>query len=411
MFQRKDLGDLSAQHRLQFLGAVDKAKLQGRTMKEVAAEWGLNKNCYARWTKQLVEEGSLESKKSRAGRPPKLQAEHYEKLRKLNREKLGDWTYRELAHGLKKRIGFVVSHVAIWRMAKKKDWRDVPKYTRPWLTDEQKEARRKWAAEKLEQAMRGRGEGPWYCHVDIDEKIFRCFTRKRKTKKDPEWLAEDQRGSTRVKSKSHIPQTMFLSAVAQPEPKHKFDGRIGIFRCAEKAFTQRKSKYRDKGVEYMKDVPVTADFFKTMLKEKVIPAICEKMSWAKEVVIQMDNARAHIGGDLVAEMTAFGATTKPKVRIEMQPANSPDTNINDLCFFSSLASAVSKTQTPDPEALAKAVEDKYWTWHSTAKLAKLWQLKTAVCGCIWSNDGDNDYKLPHGVGGGAAGRAPRNKPR
>jgi hypothetical protein len=72
MFQRKDLGDLSAQHRLQFLGAVDKAKLQGRTMKEVAAEWGLNKNCYARWTKQLVEEGSLESKKSRAGRPPKV---------------------------------------------------------------------------------------------------------------------------------------------------------------------------------------------------------------------------------------------------------------------------------------------------------------------------------------------------
>jgi transposase len=88
MFQRKDLGDLSAQHRLQFLGAVDKAKLQGRTMKEVAPEWGLNKNCYARWTKQLVEEGSLESKKSRAGRPPKLQAEHYEKLRKLNRQVL-----------------------------------------------------------------------------------------------------------------------------------------------------------------------------------------------------------------------------------------------------------------------------------------------------------------------------------
>ena len=73
----------------------------------------------------------------------------------------------------------------------------------------------------------------------------------------------------------------------------------------------------------------------------------------------MDNARAHVGGDLVAEMNAFGATKKPKVRIELQPANSPDTNINDLCFFSSLASAVSKVRTPDPEALAKAVEDKY----------------------------------------------------
>ena len=39
--------------------------------------------------------------------------------------------------------------------------------------------------------------------------------------------------------------------------------------------------------------------------------------------------------------------------------NSPETNINDLCFINSLASAVSKVRTPDPEALAKAVEDKY----------------------------------------------------
>ena len=75
-----------------------------------------------------------------------------------------------------------------------------------------------------------RGKDPWYCVVDIDEKIFRSFTRKRKTEKDPNWLEEDQRGSVRVKSKSHIPQTMFLSTVAQPQPKRKFDGRIGIFR-------------------------------------------------------------------------------------------------------------------------------------------------------------------------------------
>ena len=35
---------------------------QGRTMMEVAAEWGLGKNAYARYKKQLMEEGSLESK-------------------------------------------------------------------------------------------------------------------------------------------------------------------------------------------------------------------------------------------------------------------------------------------------------------------------------------------------------------
>ena len=69
---------------------------------------------------------------------------------------------------------------------------------------------------------------------------------------------EDQRGSVRVKSKSHIPQTMFLSAVAQPERKHKFDGRIGFFRCAEEAVTLCKSKNRKAGFKYMNDVPVFA---------------------------------------------------------------------------------------------------------------------------------------------------------
>ena len=67
--------------------------------------------------------------------------------------------------------------------------------------------------------------------------------------------------------------------------------------------------------------------------------------------------------------------------------------------------------TPDPEALTRTVEDKYWTWHSMAKLAKQWKLQTAVCGCNWSNNGDNDYKLPHNVEGHAGGHAPRNKPR
>ena len=176
------------------------------------------------------------------------------------------------------------------------------------MTDEQKEARRKWVAEKLEMVRRGLD--PWYCVVDIDEKIFRCFTRERKTKKGLKWAAEDQRGSVRVKSKSHIPQTMFLSAVAQPHPKRKFDGRIRIFRSAEEAVTLRKSKNRDAGIKCMKDVPVTAEFFKKMLKEKVIPTICEKMSWAKEVVIQMDNARGagHGAGNPTREVP--GASPK-----------------------------------------------------------------------------------------------------
>jgi hypothetical protein len=150
------------------------------------------------------------------------------------------------------------------------------------------------------------------------------------------------------------------------------------------------------------------------IPDHVIPDAVKKMSWATEIVIQMDNARAHTGHDLVTKANAHGRTLKPPVRIEMQPPNSPDTNLNELCFFSSLASAVSKQHTPDPDTLAKEVTRLFETWHTPDKLTKLWAIKTACLCKIWGIEGDNDYKthrLSSGRAGRAEGRAPRNKPR
>ena len=151
-----------------------------------------------------------------------------------------------------------------------------------------------------------------------------------------------------------------------------------------------------------------------LLQDQVIPDAVEKMSWAPEIVIQMDNARAHIGSDLVNKVNEHGRTLTPPVRIELQPPNSPDTNINDLCFFSSLASAVSKQHTPNPDTLAKEVTRLFKTWHTRDKLMKLWDIKTACLTKIWESEGDNDYKLPRLSSGRAVraeGRAPPNRPR
>ena len=49
----------------------------------------------------------------RAGRPRKLLAADVAKLSKLNRQELGDLTYKELAQKLMRRIGFAVSAVTI----------------------------------------------------------------------------------------------------------------------------------------------------------------------------------------------------------------------------------------------------------------------------------------------------------
>ena len=40
-----------------------------------------------------------------------------------------------------------------------------------------------WAGNKLNEIRDWRD--PWACRIDIDKKIFRCFTAKRKTKKSP----------------------------------------------------------------------------------------------------------------------------------------------------------------------------------------------------------------------------------
>ena len=92
-------------------------------------------------------------------------------------------------------------------------------------------------------------------------------------------------------------------------------------------------------------------------------------------------------------MDALGRTLEPSVRIEMQPLSSPDTNINDLCFFSSLASAVSKQHMPDPDTRAKEVTSLFNTWHTTDTLTKLWAIKTACLEKVWNCKGDNDFKL------------------
>ena len=125
----------------------------------------------------------------------------------------------------------------------------------------------------------------------------------------------------------------------------------------------------------------------------------------------MDNARPHTGGGLFDKLNTWGATLKPKVAFIMQPSNSPDTNLHDLCFFSSLASAVSKTLTPNKDVLAKVVEKTYASWHTAKKLDKLWRLKSALLREINKAEGGNQYVMPHRIDKYVPDRAPTNRAR
>ena len=89
--------------------------------------------------------------------------------------------------------------------------------------------------------------------------------------------------------------------------------------------------------------------FRRMVQTKLIPDIQSKLLGYDCVCVQMDGARAHV--KLWEDLVKFGAMRRqingqktPIIRFVRQPANSPDTNVLDLCFFRSLAKLVSKKE-------------------------------------------------------------------
>ena len=111
-------------------------------------------------------------------------------------------------------------------------------------------------------------------------------------------------------------------------------------------------------------------------------------------VCQQDGARPHTGKDNVAKMNAYSITNMPAggLPIEMvtQPANSYDTNVNDLAFFSANAKLFNRRQklcsVDDMDALLRNAQDAYWGF-DPYKLERIWKMKTKVLGCIMMVNG------------------------
>ncbi len=266
----------------------------------------------------MKEDGHLQTfQKGRVGAKRKVSGDLYEKFKEINRKHRGDKTYRELAVLLKRHTGIKVGYVTLARTAKHRGWRLCAKYLSPHLSPELRAERKARAEQHVND--------DWHAHVDIDEKWFYTLTRKRKRKVDPEWTEEGGPGRTPIPYlKSHIPKVMFLSAIGRPCAARKFGGRLGIWRCSVPDVTKRSSKNRPAGVPIERDVNITSEFFENQIKTQVMSACLKKMSWAKQITIQMDNARPHIGGGLFDKLNTWGATLKPKVAFIMQPSNSPE---------------------------------------------------------------------------------------
>ena len=125
----------------------------------------------------------------------------------------------------------------------------------------------------------------------------------------------------------------------------KQDSQVGWVDIDEKWFemrTRRMLKLPEGMTRPRCPVQSRKYLFYKMVTEEVLPDIREKMIDFDLAYVQMDGARPHVRrwDDLQeagAERRQIGGKQAPRVKFVLQPANSPDTNVNDLCFFRSLA--------------------------------------------------------------------------
>lgn len=263
---------------------------------------------------------------------------------------------------------------------------------KPALTDEQKTARLKFC---LSHVKSNGFFDPMFNTIHIDEKWF--YMTKVKSRF---YLTVDEEPPARsVYNKNHITKVMFMAAVARPQFDLNgvciFDGKIGIWPFIYKAKAIRSSKNRPAGTLETKVVEsIGQDEIEKMMVEYVIPAMSQRLPTYMQqecIFVQQDNARTHLKDNSIFDAPQF----RPwRFKFRNQPARSPDLNILDLGFFTSIQAVQYQASPKNVDELIAAVEDAYATTLPVT-LNKVFLTLQQVMECIMMNNGENHFKIPH----------------
>ena len=112
-----------------------------------------------------------------------------------------------------------------------------------------------------------------------------------------------------------------------------------------------------------------------------------------ECKVHWDNAKVHVTAynlSLLECLTSGGWN----IDVAMQPAKSPDLNVQDLGYFNSLQSLQYTTPVKNTEELALAVF-KAWDMLDPDSLCKIWYTLQMAMNLILSVNWNNKYKLGH----------------
>lgn len=267
---------------------------------------------------------------------------------------------------------------------------------KPMLTDEHRVARIEYCLWNRDAT--GMRYNDMYNCVHVDEKWFymqednTCFL-----------VAPDEKLPYRVtRHKGYIKKVMFLSAIARPRmiDGNMWDGKIGIWPIGGMVLAKRASKNRPKGCPVWDSKSVDKSTYREYMIDKVLPAIIAKFPASflekrngKGVLVQQDGASSHIKSDDVEWLAAVAATGK-SITLYNQPANSPDTNINDLAFFRSIQTLY-YDETPTNEWELIAAVQRAYDAYSATQLNKMWVTHQTCMNETLKDNGGNAYNIPH----------------
>lgn len=210
---------------------------------------------------------------------------------------------------------------------------------------------------------------------------------------------EEMPGSRRAQHKNSILKVMFLTVLGRPYRRSnelRFDGKIGCFPFIVIEPAARSSKNRPAGTLETKAVTVNGEVYAEKMINVVMPAIREKMPWMKghTIFIQQDGAPPHTKSGIVERIEEACNKDGWEIVLDTQPAQSPDLNLCDLSFFSSLQKRQQKHWTSNIDDLLNVVATE-WNDYEWKSLERQWWTLFAVYDEVLRRCGDNDFVTPH----------------
>lgn len=353
------------------------ARHKSRALRSLCAAFGVSKGLPAKLVRKVEQTSRLVSRKGVGGRPERVSAADASALEQLLVEHAYSLTFAQISE-----LSGIPS-TTVKRFFKTNGWRLVSKGLKPYLTENNLQARFAWA--------RKHKNNKWKRHVDIDEKWFYVYSHSGKLKLPP----GHQKPRQPIKSKRFIGKVMMLIAISRPSTSTS--GLIGCWRVTGdhvyKRKTTRKGIVYDRGHTRRVDVSMDAEKWVEMMKNDVVPAIRRAFPDDRVVSVQWDNATPHTAAS-TREIEQL--LTDNNLRRVQQCPNSPDTNALDLGFNKSLDSRLPRVRSFDLDLFEQQIMQCFEEY-PPEKLDDLFDMKQRVCRCIIECDppGGNSFKLPH----------------